>query len=543
MSGVEGITIGAIGLTALFTTCVDAFNIVVTARDFNGDFEIFCADLALQRLRFCLWGEAIGLVSRESTQSQDLLAGLHDPHVQSTLIATLQAVQHLLQESDRMREEFSPRSRSSRGLGLFRSTFDEFWRRVDRNRKQNSVARVTKWAICARDRFQNRIERLKSLIDGLENVSESLNVLNVQRSRMEIEIESLDDAESLRLLRDASAHSQPNLSDTANNRLLSLDTATTTDNVSVSAYTPSFHTAEETHHSVVKSAHTRISLGSEGMPVPLPQPDISQNTRIMAGVTYDKSYSRRWTAGPKTDTYGATLKQFDLYKMACLGVFPFSLRDVQESLLKLAEGTPLWEKVPYATVPKQNLSCMYCRDRKPTSSFMVRMAKQITEPHPSWIAYAPINFEVNHLLAGIEGPPDTPYEGGVFWIDIHFHLDYSSFRPPLVRFLTRVYHPNIDSRGQVCLDILDLGRWSPVITVPTLMISICSLLADPGLTDPLVPEIAEIYCKDFDLFSHNARTYTTRYAVAQPDLKDGQLSSSQFWGGSAAASALPSNPT
>ncbi|KAL8776748.1 MAG: hypothetical protein Q9213_008147 [Squamulea squamosa] len=542
MSGVEGIAIGAIGLTALFTTCVDAFNIVVTARDFDQDFEVLCADLSLQRLRFCLWGEAIGLVSRESTQSRGSLAGLHDPHVQSTLTATLQAVQYLLQESDRMREDFLPRPRSSRGLGLFRSTFDEFRRRVDRNRKQSSVARVTKWAIYARDRFQDRLERLKSLIDGLENVSESLNVLNVQRSRMEIEIESLDDTESLRLLREASAHSQPDLSHTASNRLLSLDAAVTTDNVSASTYTQSFHTAEETHDRV-ESAHTRISLGSEGMPLPLLQLDISQNTRIMAGVARDTGHFRKWVAGPKTDRYGAILKQFDLYKMASLGEFPTSLLDVRESLMEFAKGSPLWEKVPHAKAPKQRFSCDSCRDHKITPKFMVRMAKEIIMPHPSWIAYAPVDFEMNHLLAGIEGPQDTPYEGGVFWITIHFHLNNPIGKPPIVRFLTRIYHPNIDSRGQVCLDILEPREWSGVITLPALMISICSMLADPGLTDPLVPEIAEIYCKDFDLFSHNARTYTTRYAVAQPDLNDGQLSSPQLQGESASPSALPSNPT
>lgn len=69
MSGAEGIAglaVSAIGLTALFTTCIDAFNIVITAPDFGYDYEVLCADLALQRLRLCLWGEAVGLVTRDS---------------------------------------------------------------------------------------------------------------------------------------------------------------------------------------------------------------------------------------------------------------------------------------------------------------------------------------------------------------------------------------------------------------------------------------------------------------------------------------------
>ena len=57
MSGAEGIAglaISAIGITALFTTCIDAFHIVITAREFGQDYGVLCADTALQRLRFCL---------------------------------------------------------------------------------------------------------------------------------------------------------------------------------------------------------------------------------------------------------------------------------------------------------------------------------------------------------------------------------------------------------------------------------------------------------------------------------------------------------
>lgn len=60
-----GLAIGAIGLTALFTNYIDTFNTVITAREFGREYEIICADLALQRLRFCLWGETLGLVFRD----------------------------------------------------------------------------------------------------------------------------------------------------------------------------------------------------------------------------------------------------------------------------------------------------------------------------------------------------------------------------------------------------------------------------------------------------------------------------------------------
>ena len=47
----------------------------------------------------------------------------------------------------------------------------------------------------------------------------------------------------------------------------------------------------------------------------------------------------------------------------------------------------------------------------------------------------------------------TPYEGGVFFLNIHFPNDYP-FKPPKLTFSTRIYHPNINSNGSICLDIL-----------------------------------------------------------------------------------------
>ena len=90
----------------------------------------------------------------------------------------------------------------------------------------------------------------------------------------------------------------------------------------------------------------------------------------------------------------------------------------------------------------------------------------------------------------------------------------SRVRAPSLRFWTRIYHPDIDSRRQICLSILD-NDWNPNLTISTALPSVLSLLSDPDLADPLVPEIAEIYCKDYNLYCHNAKTYTARYPIAE----------------------------
>ena len=92
------------------------------------------------------------------------------------------------------------------------------------------------------------------------------------------------------------------------------------------------------------------------------------------------------------------------------------------------------------------------------------------------------------------GPEDSPYVGGVFFLNIDFPADYP-FKPPRVRFVTRIYHCNINSHGGICLDILK-DQWSPALTISKVLLSICSLLTDPNPDDPLVPEIATVLRSD-----------------------------------------------
>ena len=128
---------------------------------------------------------------------------------------------------------------------------------------------------------------------------------------------------------------------------------------------------------------------------------------------------------------------------------------------------------------------------------------------PENCSACPVN-DMFHWEATFIGPVDSPYQGGIFHLNIHFPTDYP-FKPPKCRFTTRIYHPNINSDGSICLDILK-EQWSPALTIGRVLLSISSLLTDPNPDAPLVPEIGNICRDNRAQYEANAREWTKKYA-------------------------------
>ncbi|XP_073520004.1 epithelial-stromal interaction protein 1 isoform X2 [Phyllobates terribilis] len=127
---------------------------------------------------------------------------------------------------------------------------------------------------------------------------------------------------------------------------------------------------------------------------------------------------------------------------------------------------------------------------------------------PDYCSVGLVEDDLFHWQVAMMGPLNSPYQHGIFYLKIDFPTGYP-FIPPNVTFITKIYHPNINNI--ISLDILS-SRWSPVLTLSNVLMSIYTLLCDPNLDDPLVPDIAEIYKTDKEKYNKTANHWTQKYA-------------------------------
>lgn len=139
--------------------------------------------------------------------------------------------------------------------------------------------------------------------------------------------------------------------------------------------------------------------------------------------------------------------------------------------------------------------------------------KDITSDPPVGCAAQPKADDIFQWVATLDGPAESPYEGGKFQLSLVFPSDYP-FKPPKVHFDTKIYHCNINSNGSICLDILK-DQWSPALNVGKILLSISSLLHACNPRDPLVPEIADMYEKNRSEHDRIAREWVKKHAIPE----------------------------
>jgi len=126
------------------------------------------------------------------------------------------------------------------------------------------------------------------------------------------------------------------------------------------------------------------------------------------------------------------------------------------------------------------------------------------------ISAKPHEENLRYFDVDITGPEQSPFEGGVFKLELFLPEEYP-MAPPKVRFLTKIYHPNIDKLGRICLDILK-DKWSPALQIRTVLLSIQALLSAPNPDDPLANDVAQHWKDNEPEAIAKAHEWTQKYA-------------------------------
>ena len=107
------------------------------------------------------------------------------------------------------------------------------------------------------------------------------------------------------------------------------------------------------------------------------------------------------------------------------------------------------------------------------------------------------------------GPHGSPFESGVFELSFEFPDNYP-FKAPDVKFVTKMYHPNIkQDTGEICMDVF-ANSWSPTQKVSDIIEKLASLLVSPSTESPLEAEIAELFIKDHKKWEKNVRDFVKK---------------------------------
>ncbi|TRX90044.1 hypothetical protein FHL15_009145 [Xylaria flabelliformis] len=145
------------------------------------------------------------------------------------------------------------------------------------------------------------------------------------------------------------------------------------------------------------------------------------------------------------------------------------------------------------------------------SKRIIKETERLTsEPVPG-ISAVPHEDNLRYFDVEIHGPSGSPYEGGIFKLELFLTDDYPMV-PPKIRFLTKIYHPNVDKLGRICLDVLK-NNWSPALQIRTILLSIQALLGAPNPEDPLAADVAKSWLTDENKAIATAKEWTTKYAT------------------------------
>jgi len=147
-----------------------------------------------------------------------------------------------------------------------------------------------------------------------------------------------------------------------------------------------------------------------------------------------------------------------------------------------------------------------------------RLQKELQDIRKAGLKYfRDIHVDEQNILTwqGLIVPENAPFNKGAFRIEINFPAEYP-FKPPKITFRTKIYHPNIDEKGQVCLPIIQAENWKPATKTDQVIQALVALVNDPEPEHPLRGDLAEEFSKDKKKFFKNAEDFTRKHSEKRP---------------------------
>lgn len=388
------------------------------------------------------------------------------PDIRPGFERILRNIKTILDEAGKVDERFGLRAEpalgnevsSSKGLDLFKISLDKWKSRIRKHQKQTTVWHVTRWAIHDAKKFESMINRLKDFVDSLESITESLGLLAEQRRLLREEVQSISDVASLRLLRDVSSShhsSQHDISDIASQRMVSITESIAEQRSLISTTLPT------TSASFV-TAYTG-SMATSGLPIPGAwPPSLQSSMRPEAGVeTFAsclESSEGHYKCNRDKSTCGTCARCLHKGKACTSEQVPQNQRLLSQLIKQAGPRRPLCfehgdanygnalakiktENEQYWLQNSGNI-IGHAHSGSSAAKRMFLEMRNIRAAKVPFVTVVPLADNLDRILASIEGTPETPYEGGVFWITVKLS-ETDPFGPPLMKFQTKIYHPNI----------------------------------------------------------------------------------------------------
>jgi len=147
-----------------------------------------------------------------------------------------------------------------------------------------------------------------------------------------------------------------------------------------------------------------------------------------------------------------------------------------------------------------------------------RLQKELQDLRTAGLkAFRDIQVDESNILLwqGLLVPDSAPYNKGAFKIEIQFPAEYP-FKPPKLVFKTKIYHPNVDEKGQICLPIVSVENWKPATKTEQVIQALVNLVNEPEPDHPLRGDLAEEYSRDKKKFFKNAEEFTKKHGEKRP---------------------------